>query len=130
MTERATDEPVRLLTVDDYEPFLTVMRGVIAATAGFESAGEVSSAADAFAVIDAAEPQLALVDVYMPDIGGIEAARRITAQHPDVLVVLISTDGPDQLPAAVHDCGAAAVMRKQDLNPRFLRRLWDVLQPS
>lgn len=120
--------PVRVLTVDDYAPFLEAARRVVAATPGFESAGEVRSAAEAFAAIDASEPQLALIDIHMPDMNGIEATRQIKAAHPAVLVVLISTGDPGQLPAAVHECDAAAVARKQDLNPRFLRELWQVLQ--
>ena len=130
MAERLEPEPVRVLTVDDYEPFLDAARRVIRATAGFESAGEVTGAIDAFTAIAAAEPNLALIDVYMPDINGIEAARQITTTHPGVLVVLISAQGPDQLPAAARECGAAGVMRKQDLTPRFLRDLWHVIQPG
>jgi two-component system, NarL family, invasion response regulator UvrY len=130
MTERTSAGPVRTLTVDDYGPFLAAARRVIMATPGFESAGEVASAEEAFAVIDAAEPHLALVDVHMPQINGVEVARRIMAEHPAILVVLISAQEADQLPAAVHECGAAAVMRKQDLNPRFLRELWRAVGSS
>jgi two-component system, NarL family, invasion response regulator UvrY len=130
MTERAVDGPVRVLTVDDYRPFLTAVARVIAAAAGFESAGEVADASDAFEVIDILEPQLALIDVYMHDIGGIEVSRRIAAEHPRVLVVLISTQALDQLPAEAYECGAAAIVRKQDLNPRFLEELWRDLQPA
>lgn len=128
--ERVATGPVRILTVDDYRPFLDAARRVVAATAGFESAGEVTGGEEAFAAIDESEPQLALIDVRMPQIDGIEAARRIKATHPAVLVILISALDPGQLPGAVRDCGAAAVIRKQDLNPRSLRELWQAVRPA
>lgn len=129
MSGRAGQGPVQILTVDDYVPFLQAARRVISAAPGFESAGEFSTAAGALAAIEAREPQLALIDVHMPETGGVEVTRQIRAAHPAVLVVLISAKGPDQLPVAVHECGAAAIMRKQDLTPRFLRELWGDLRP-
>jgi DNA-binding NarL/FixJ family response regulator len=130
ITRRAKSEPVRIVTVDDYTPFLNAARRVIAATSGFESAGEFTSAEQALTTIDAADPQLALIDVHMPHINGMELARLIKKAHPAVLVVLISAQDPDQLPAAVRECGASAIMRKQDLNPTFLRELWQSLKSS
>ena len=64
------------------------------------------------------------MDVHMPGIGGIEAARRIHAAHPDLAVLLMSTYDIADLPAGVADCGAAAYLRKEELSPDALSRFW------
>ena len=122
---RATgSDPVRVLTVDDHEPFLEVAHEMICGTPGFEAVGEVSSAVEALAAADTIDPDLVLVDVHMPHMSGIEASRRLSADHPELVVVLISTTDASELPAAARNCGAAEILRKQDLGPATIRRVW------
>ena len=54
-----------------------------------------------------------------------EAARLITTEHPDTMVVLLSTYQRDDLPAEAGTSGAAAYVHKEELSPRLLRKLWD-----
>jgi two-component system invasion response regulator UvrY len=121
---------VRVLTVDDHAPFLEVAEELMRATPGFESAGEASSGEEALAAVDAAHPDLVLVDVHMPDMSGIEVARRIKRSGNGPVVVLITAQDLTQLPAAARDCGAAEVISKQQLGPMTLRRLWDAHGPA
>ena len=116
--------PVRVLTVDDHRPFLEVAHEIIHRMPEFEAVGEVISGADAMVAADSIDADLALIDVHMPDMNGIEASRRLSARHPEIVVVLISTSDPSELPAATRNCGAAAVLRKQDLGPGTIRRIW------
>jgi DNA-binding NarL/FixJ family response regulator len=115
---------VRVLTVDDQDVFRRVARDVIAATAGFESIGDARSGEEALAAVERLRPELVLLDVRMPGIGGIEAARRITSDHPGVVVVLISIEDPDEFSHAARSAGAAALVRKQDFGPALLRSVW------
>ena len=122
---RATDsDSVRVLTVDDHEPFLEVAHEMISGTPGFEAVGEVTSAAEALAAAETIHPDLVLIDVHMPEMSGIEASRRLSADHPELVVVLISTADPSELPAAARNCGAVDILRKQDLGPATMRRVW------
>ena len=122
---RATGSgPVRVLTVDDHRPFLEVTHEMIHGMPGFEPVAEVSSGADAMVAADAVEPDLVLIDVHMPEMNGIEASRKLSASHPEIVVVLISTADPSELPAAAGSCGAADLLRKQDLGPGAIRRIW------
>ena len=116
---------VTVVTVDDQAVFRAAARDVIEATPGFESAGEASSCEEALEMIDRVEPHLALVDVRMPDIDGVETAMRIRDSHPEVVVVLISIEEISGLPSTATDAGAAALVRKQDFGPSLLRELWD-----
>jgi two-component system invasion response regulator UvrY len=123
-TPPSTSSVVRVLTVDDQAVFRRVAADVIAATPGFEAVGEASSGEEALAAVERLRPQLVLLDVRMPGIGGIEAARRITTDHPDTIVVLISIGEPDEIAHAVKSSGAAEIVSKQGFSPALLRRLW------
>ena len=87
---------VGVLTIDDQAVFRRVAEDVIDVTPGFEPVGRPNAASEGVAAVDRLRPQLVLLDVRMPGIGGIEAARRITSAHPDTVVVLISIEEPDE----------------------------------
>jgi two-component system, NarL family, invasion response regulator UvrY len=116
---------VSVLTVDDQDVFRRVAHDVIVATPGFESVGEVSSGEEALGAVERLNPDLVLLDVRMPGIGGVEAARRITSSHPQTVVVLISIEDLENLSSDARACGAAALVRKQDFGPSLLRTIWD-----
>jgi hypothetical protein len=55
---------------------------------------------------------------------GLETARRLEDVVPDAVVVLISVEPVPELPPSAASVGAAAYVRKQELNPRKLHALW------
>lgn len=120
-----SETEVRVLTVDDQAVFRRAAEDVISATPGFESAGGAESGEEALAQAERLHPDMVLLDVRMPGIGGIEAARRITAAHPETVVVLISIEDSDEFAEDAYASGAVALVRKQDFGPALLRRIWD-----
>ncbi len=119
-----------MLVVDDQPLFLVAARRLIDATPGFEHVGEATSGERAIALAAALRPDLVLMDVRMPGIGGLAAARCITMAGSASAVVLVSTD-PHDLPAsAVAECGATALMGKQHLRPASLTALWQRCAPQ
>lgn len=122
--------PVTVLVVDDQEPFRDAMREVVAATPGFTLVGEATSGEDGMVGVAELSPELVLMDVRMPGLGGVGAARQLAGVHPDLVLILVSVDGLDGLPGEPSSCGATACVRKQDLRPRTLRELWATHRPS
>jgi two-component system, NarL family, invasion response regulator UvrY len=118
------ESAVGVLIVDDQAVFRDLARLVLRTTRGFTSVGEADSGEKALELIDELKPELVLVDVRMPGMGGIEAARQIRANHPEAIVVLISLEDPRDLASAAEDSGAIALVRKQDFGPAMLRDLW------
>ena len=116
--------PVSVVTVDDQAVFRGVARELIEATKGFESVGEADSGEAALRLVDEVRPQLALVDVRMPGMDGIETSQRIKEKHPSTVVVLISIEDAANIPSGAADCGAAVLVRKQDFGPAKLRDIW------
>ena len=69
---------------------------------------------------DDLDPDLVLMDINLPGINGIEATRRITAAHPDVVVLLLSTYQADDLPAAPTTAARPATSTRRSSAPRVL----------
>jgi DNA-binding NarL/FixJ family response regulator len=85
---------IRTLIADDSAPFLAVAAEVVAATEGFELDALAQSGEEAVELAAARRPDLALIDVHMPGIGGREAAGQIAVASPETTVVLM-TATPD-----------------------------------
>jgi DNA-binding NarL/FixJ family response regulator len=117
---------VGVLIVDDQPFFRSAARDVVGALPGFHAVAEASSGPEAVAAVGELRPELVLLDVRMPGMNGIEAARRIKAGHPGTVVVLISIEDIAGVPSTARTCGAVALIRKQDFGPAVLRELWAV----
>lgn len=115
---------VAVIAVDDQPFFLGVARDVVRATPGFRWAGQAESGEEAIEAVDRFHPDLVLLDVRMPGIGGIEAARQIAGDHPDVVVVLITVDDRESIVEMAEASGAAELIGKQRFGPAMLRELW------
>jgi two-component system, NarL family, invasion response regulator UvrY len=115
---------VSVLIVDDQAPFRRAAAAVIAATPGFEVVGEAESAEQAVELAASLDPELVVMDIKMPGIGGVEATRRITAAQPETVVMLVSTYQSEDLPDEASACGAAAYVHKEDFSPEVLEDLW------
>ena len=76
---------------------------------------------EALELVDEVQPELVLVDVRMPGLGGVETARALSVRDPDLVVVLVSLDDPPTDPGAE----AIPFVRKQDFGPGLLRELWE-----
>src|SRR5438067_1772375 len=86
-----------VLAVDDRPPFLEAVRELVRATRGMVVVGEACCAEQALELVGLLRPDLVLMDVRMPGLGGVRAACEIKAAHPSVIVVLISTNRPEDL---------------------------------
>ena len=115
---------VGVLIADDRPPFRRAVRTILSAAPGFELLAEAGSGEDAVALTRALCPDVVLMDVRMPGIGGIEATRRISAIGGETAVVLVSSYPEQDLPRAARDCGAIAFVPKQGFGRRLLEELW------
>jgi CheY-like chemotaxis protein len=122
-TENAT--LVGALVVDDDPAMRALLRAVIDATPGFVALGDAASGEDALEMVERCGPQLVVMDVAMPGMDGIEAARRIADDHGTrAAVVLVSAD-PARIDSEQLPPGAVAALAKDRLRPSALRALWD-----
>jgi DNA-binding NarL/FixJ family response regulator len=121
---------VRVLTVDDQRPFRVAAAAVVRRMPGFELVGEAPSGEEALAAVAELAPDLVLMDINMPGMGGIAATRAITATAQAPVVFLCSTYQATDLPADAQDSGAAAYIDKEHLGAELLARLWAEHEPT
>lgn len=117
--------PVSVLIVDDQALFRRAAASVVRATPGFEVVGEAESGEEAVELAATLGPALVLMDINMAGINGIEATRRITAEHPRMRVVLLSTYQVEDLPSDARTSGMAAYVNKDEFGPDVLAQVWD-----
>ncbi|HXW59055.1 MAG TPA: response regulator transcription factor [Solirubrobacteraceae bacterium] len=119
------DGQYSVIVVDDQAPFRLAARAVLRRTEGFELVGEAENGLEAVALASALQPDLVLMDINMPEMGGIEATRRIMDELPETVVILCSTYGVGDLPPEAATSGARAYVHKEQLDAKTIRRLWD-----
>ncbi|HEY1716294.1 MAG TPA: response regulator transcription factor [Solirubrobacteraceae bacterium] len=118
---------IRTLAVDDHPVVREALRELIAATPDFVLVGLACSGEEALRDIALVSPQLVVMDVIMPGIGGIEAARTMVSRDPEVVILLISVDDPSAYLDERDRCGRIACLRKQALSTDELSLVWSVL---
>jgi DNA-binding NarL/FixJ family response regulator len=116
---------VRVLIVDDQEPFRSAARMVVEATDGFEVVGEAETGEDSVTMATELSPDLVLMDVNLPGINGLDATRQILSNGADrVVVLLLSTYEEEEYAPRAAECGAAAYIPKAVFGPDRLEEAW------
>jgi len=116
---------VRVLIVDDQEPFRAVARMVVELTDGFEVAGEAATGEDSVVSARILKPDLVLMDVNLPGISGLEATERILAEPAPPVVLVLSTYEPAEYAPRAAEVGAAAYIPKSVFDPGALAGAWE-----
>ena len=100
------------------------MRDLLEASDKLEPVAEAESGGRAIELVLELEPDMVLMDVWMPGLDGMAAAREIKARRPETVLILTSTTHPDELPLGADDHFVDAVVWKSDLKSRLLDEIW------
>ena len=112
----------RVLIVDDQPAFRRHLRQLLT-YAGLTVVGEAGDIPEAEAQVQALQPDLAVVDVMLPGVNGLEGTSRLKALAPTLRVILVSAyrDRAELFRAAAEEAGAEAFIAKDDLDLSVLR---------
>ncbi|QJY49030.1 response regulator [Pseudonocardia broussonetiae] len=116
--------PVRVLIVDDQEPFRLAAAEVVGATESFVVVGMEATGEGCLAAVPVLRPDLVLMDVNLPGIDGIEAARQLTSSADAPAVVLVSSYDEDTFGGQLAGCGAVAYISKSVFGSEGLAAVW------
>lgn len=120
--------PIRILVVDDFEPFRTFVASALAQHPELQIIGELSDGLEA--VLRAAElhPDLILLDIGLPSLSGIAAARRIREHSPQSKILFVSGDQSSDIVEEALSTGEAGYLVKSDAGRQLLVAVAAVLQ--
>ncbi len=104
---------IRVVLVDDHEIVRRGLRELLEASSGFNVVGEAASVEEAVKVVGALQPDVAVLDVQMPDGSGVEACREIRSQWPDIHVLMLTAFADEQAFVAAVMAGASGYVLKR-----------------
>ncbi len=104
---------IRVFLLDDHEVVREGLRLLIEAAGDMEVVGEAGTAADAMLRIPQVKPEVAVLDVRLPDGDGVEVCRDIRSQLPDIACLMLTSFADDEALLAAVVAGASGYVLKQ-----------------
>lgn len=104
--------PVRVVVADDQAAVREPLAAVLALLPDIEVVAAVADGHEALAAVAAGSVDVVLMDLRMPGMDGTEATRRLSAAHPDVAVVVLTTFADDESIMAALSAGARGYLTK------------------
>lgn len=103
----------RLVLADDHDVVRTGLRLLLEVEPDFEVVGEAGDGEQALALVSSLRPQVLVLDLVMPGIGGLEVARRVRSGHPGTRVVILSMHADEHYVADALASGAHGYVLKR-----------------
>jgi DNA-binding NarL/FixJ family response regulator len=104
---------IKVFLLDDHELVREGLRAVMEASGDISVVGEAGTVADALAQIPRVAPQVAVLDVRLPDGNGVEVCREIRSRHPDIQCVMLTSYSDDEALFDAIMAGASGYLLKQ-----------------
>lgn len=114
---------VRVLLVDDQALFREGLRAVLAREEAVEVVGEAANGREALALCERLKPEVVLMDLRMPELDGVGATRRITAQYPRIRTVILTTFDDDEAIFEGLRAGAVGYLLKDASGARLVEAI-------
>ena len=121
-----TNRPTRVLIADDHPVYREGLAMVLSSLPDVEVVGEAADGEEAVELASTLQPDVVLMDLSMPRLGGVEATRKVLAEVPGVQVLVLSMhEGADSVLAALR-AGARGYLVKGSTKEEVARALHDV----
>lgn len=118
----------RVLIVDDHEIFRRGLRALLEPSSEWQICGEAVDGVDAIEQCKSLQPDIVVLDVSMPRLNGLEAARLIVKQQPEPRIVIITQHDSPQIRSAALEAGAQAFITKSAVGSELVSALRNLLR--
>ncbi len=122
MTDTA-GSPIRVVLADDHPLFREGVAALLARTSDILLVGETGSGEGALLLVDELRPDIVLMDLKMPGIGGVESTRRIATHYPEVGVIVLTMSEEDESVFSAIRAGARSYVLKDADRGTLLRAI-------
>ena len=122
--------PFRILVAEDDESFLEAIAVLLEQDDRFVVAGKARNGEEAVALADEVAPDAVVLDIEMPVLDGVEAARQLRAASPQIPIVAVSGHDYEERVLEIRQAGADDYVRKARLPEELPRVLAALLDPS
>jgi len=105
-------DKINIVLVDDHQMFRDGVKSVLSDEENIEIVGEVGSGKDLYELLKNETPDLIITDISMPDISGIEVAKHISENYPDIKILMLSMHSNEEFITKALSVGANGYLPK------------------
>src|SRR5229473_1855628 len=117
---------LRILIADDHTLMRHGARGFLQSRRGWKIVGEAANGREAVQKVKKLRPDVAILDISMPELDGLEATRQIRETLPDIKILILSMHESDQMVRRVLQAGAQGYVLKSDLGECLVKAVESV----
>lgn len=125
-----TRTPVRVVIVDDHRLFVDALALLLGHDDRLEVIGTAGDGPSAIELAVAQQAEVAVIDVRMPEIDGLETARRLRKRSPETKVILVTGLDEPRLEDEARDAGAVALLKKGALHDQLKEAIVEAASPT
>ena len=128
LDQRSADGEVHILLADDFAPWRSKLRSFLQCETDWKIVFEACNGIEAVQKTLELRPDVVLLDVNMPGLNGIEAARRIRQLSPGCKTIILTVDASKDLMTTAFEAGALAYVLKAEMVTKLIRAIQSALQ--
>ena len=125
-SSNSTIDPIRILIADDHEIFRRGLCSLLESETHWKVCGEAANGREAIEKFKALSPDLVILDITMPELNGLEAARTINKISPKTPIFILSQHDSLEMLAISRDAGARGYVCKSEISRKLLSALRDL----
>ncbi len=116
-------EPIRILLVDDHAVLRAGLRALLEAEPGLAVVGEVGTGEEGIELAARHRPDVVIMDLSMPGMGGLEATRQIVAATPGTRVLVLTMHGEEEHLLPVLEAGGSGYVNKRSADEELIEAI-------
>jgi two-component system nitrate/nitrite response regulator NarL len=119
---------VSILIVDDHDYMRSMVRALLQAKPEWQVCGEASNGLEAIDQCALLKPQVIILNIHMPVMNGLDAARQILPGFPQILILILTLDGSPHFVLAAAACGAQGLLTKSRASEQLVAAVATLLR--